>query len=139
MRFIFLVLFSLTIRVAVGDEPMLKRTFAAELGMEFMKIPGGSFTMGSNETTADLEKAEFVFPEGYDIRDESPARTVRMAAFRMRITEVPRREFAEFVRSTNYDTDAEKDAKGGIGFNNDIVNFEKPPEIQRATWWFPAN
>ena len=89
MRFIFLVLFSLTVSVAVGDEPRSKRPFAAELGMEFVKIPRGSFTMGSNETAADLERAGFVFSGGYDIRDESPARTVRMSAFRMRTTEVP--------------------------------------------------
>ena len=131
MRCIFLVLFSLTASTTVSDEPAAKRSFAAELGMEFVKIPAGSFTMGSDETVEDLKKAGFVIPEGFDPGDEGPARAVRMSAFRMQTTEVTRGEFAEFVRSTNYKTDAEKDGKGGWGFNAESGVFEPDP---RYTW-----
>ena len=137
MRSILLVLFSLTVSVAVGDKPTAKRSFAAELGMEFVKIPAGSFTMGSNETAADLKKAGFVIPPNLDPGDESPARTVRMSAFRMQTTEVTRGQFAEFVRSTSYKTDAENDAKGGWGFNSDIVNFEQHPRYNWRNPGFP--
>jgi formylglycine-generating enzyme required for sulfatase activity len=99
MRSVLLLLFSLTVSIAVGDEPTAKRSFAAELGMEFVKIPAGSFTMGSNETAGDLKKAGFVIPEGLDPGAESPARTVRMSEFRMQTTEVTGGQFAEFVRS----------------------------------------
>jgi formylglycine-generating enzyme required for sulfatase activity len=131
MRSVFLLLFSLSVSVAVGDEPTAKRSFAAELGMEFVKIPAGSFTMGSNETAADLKKAGFVIPEGLDPGAESPARTVRMSEFRMQTTEVTRGQFAEFVRSTNYKTDAEKDGKGGYGFNAERGVFEQD---SKYTW-----
>ena len=66
-----------------------------------------------------MKEAGFTRPEGFDPSDESPARTVRMSAFRLQTTEVTRGQFAEFVRSTNYRTDAEKDGKGGWGFNAD--------------------
>jgi formylglycine-generating enzyme required for sulfatase activity len=137
MRSIFLLLFSLSVSVAVGDEPTAKRSFAAELGMEFVKIPAGAFTMGSNETAADLEKAGFVIHEGLDAGDESPARTVRMSAFRMQTTEVTCGQFAEFVRSTNYKTDAENDANGGFGFNADTGNFERHPKYNWRNAGFP--
>ena len=137
MRSIFLVLFSLTVSVAVGDEPTSKRSFAGELGMEFVKIPAGSFTMGSNETVEDLKKAGFVIPEGFDPGDESPARTVRMSAFRMQTTEVTRGQFAEFVRSTNYKTDAEKDDNGGWGLNAESGVFEQDPKYTWRNAGFP--
>jgi sulfatase modifying factor 1 len=137
MRFIFLVLFSLTVSVAVGDEPTAKRSFAGELGMEFVKIPAGSFTMGSNETAADLKKAGFVIPAGFDPGDESPARAVRMSAFRMQTTEVTRGQFAEFVRSTNYKTDAEKDDYGGWGLNAESGVFEEDPKYTWRNAGFP--
>jgi len=127
MRFFSMLLFSLTVQLAVGDEPAAKRSFATQLGMEFVKIPAGSFTMGSDETAADLKKAGFSTPEGMDVSDESPARKVRISAFRMQTTEVTRGQFAEFVRSTNYRTDAERDAEGGMGFNSETVGFEQHP------------
>lgn len=137
MRSILLLLFSLSVSIAVGDEPTAKRSFAAELGMEFVKIPAGSFTMGSNETAADLKKAGFVILNGFAPGDESPARLVRMSAFRMQTTEVTRGQFAEFVGSTNYKTDAENDANGGVGFNADIGDFERHPRYNWRNAGFP--
>jgi len=137
MRSILLLLFSLSVSIAVGDEPTAKRSFAAELGMEFVKIPAGAFTMGSNETAADLKKAGFVILNGVDPGDESPARLVRMSAFRIQTTEVTRGQFAEFVRSTNYKTDAENDAKGGVGFNADTGDFERHPRYNWRDAGFP--
>ena len=137
MRSILLLLFSLSVSIAVGDEPTAKRSFAAELGMEFVKIPAGSFTMGSNETAADLKKAGFVIPLGFNLGDESPARTVRMSAFRMQTTEVTRGQFAEFVRSTNYKTDAEKDGKGCWGLNAESGVFEHDPKYTWRNAGFP--
>ena len=122
---------------AVGDEPTSNGSFAAELGMEFVKIPAGEFRMGSDETADDLRKAGFVVPKDVDISDEGPARTVRVSAFRMQTTEVTRGQFAEFVRRTDYRTDAEKDAKGGWGVNSDIVNFEQHPRYNWRNPGFP--
>jgi len=121
------------------DAPMKPAapSFAETLGMKFASIPAGEFRMGSDETVADLKKAGFVIPEGFDPGDESPARTVRMSAFRLQNTEVTRGQFAEFVRSTNYRTDAEKDGKGGWGFNAENGTFSQDPKYSWQNSGFP--
>ena len=109
------------VKPASPDAPMKPAapSFAETLGLKFASIPAGEFRMGSDETVADLKKAGFVIPEGFDPSDESPARTVRMSAFRLQTTEVTRGQFAEFVRSTNYRTDAEKDGVAVWAKKND--------------------
>ena len=116
----------------------LKRTpsFAESLGMKFVSIPAGEFQMGSNETAADLQRAGFVIPPGYDPSDESPVHNVGLSAFRMQSTEVTRGQFAEFVRSTNYRTDAEKDGKGGWGYDPEVI-FKQDPEFNWRNTGFP--
>ena len=63
---------------------------AVEAGMVF--VPGGSFTMGSED----------YYPE------EGPALEASVEPFFMDAYEVTNAEFAAFVRATNYVTDAEK-------------------------------
>jgi formylglycine-generating enzyme required for sulfatase activity len=127
------------VKPAPADAPMKPAApgFAESLGLKFVSIPAGEFRMGSDETAEDLKKAGFVIPAGVDPGDESPARTVRMSAFRMQTTEVTRGQFAEFVRSTNYKTDAEKDGKGGYGFNAESGVFEQDPKYTWRNAGFP--
>jgi formylglycine-generating enzyme required for sulfatase activity len=127
------------VKPAPADAPMKPAApgFAESLGLKFVSIPAGEFRMGSDETAEDLKKAGFVIPAGVDPGDESPARTVRMSAFRMQTTEVTRGQFAEFVRSTNYKTDAEKDGKGGYGFNAETGVFEQDPKYTWRNAGFP--
>ena len=121
------------------DAPMKPAApgFAETLGMKFASIPAGEFRMGSDETAAVLKKAGFVIPPSVDPRDESPPRTVRMSAFSLQTTEVTRGQFAEFVRSTNYRTDAEKDGKGGWGFNSDSGTFSQDSKYNWRNPGFP--
>jgi formylglycine-generating enzyme required for sulfatase activity len=97
----------------------LKRsqTFVESLGMQFVDIPAGEFVMGSDETKEDLEQAGFVIPDDVDLNDESPVHRVQLSKFRMLTTEVTRGMFGAFVKATGYRTDAEKDGKGGWGYN----------------------
>lgn len=55
-------------------------------------VPAGTFALGSNQ----------------HYREEAPQRQVDVAEFRIDIHEVTNRQFAEFVRQTNYVTSAEK-------------------------------
>lgn len=59
---------------------------------EMVDIPGGTFTMGSNN--------------GYP--DESPPHTVTVKPFKMDVTEVTNAQFARFVKATGYRTIAER-------------------------------
>jgi len=106
------------------------------LGMKFQRIPAGTFLMGSNETKEELEAAGFVV--SHDISDEGPQHRVTISQeFHMGIHEVTRGQFAAFVTATDYKTDAEKDGKGGWGFNAEKKGSEQKPEYTWQTTGFP--
>ncbi len=101
------------------------------IGMKLKLIPAGEFLMGSSATRGDLEAAGFVLPDSFDNTDEQPAHRVRITkAFYMGIHEVTRGQFAAFVKDTGYQTEAEKDGKGGYGID-DAGNGAQKPEY---TW-----
>ena len=65
-------------------------------GMEFVKIPDGSFEMGCHANAGKCDD------------DEKPARTVRLDGFWMGKTEVTVGQFKRFVNDSGYRTEAEK-------------------------------
>ena len=72
---------------------------------EMLVLPGGTFTMGSNEAERKLAalKADS-FPQ---FNTEQPQHRVNLAPFAIGIHAVTRAEFAAFVRTTKYRTEAE--------------------------------
>jgi len=87
--------------------------------------------MGSNASRGDLEADGFVLWDKFDNSDEQPAHPVRITKpFYMGIHEVTRGQFAAFVNDTGYQTDAEKDGKGGWGIDA-VGNSAQKPEY---TW-----
>src|SRR5271165_5955359 len=94
------------------------------LGMKFTRIKAGEFLMGSPDTDKDA----------YD--DEKPQHRVRITRpFYLGVHEVTRGQFRRFVDDTGYQTDAEKDGKGGTGWNEEAKKFEQNP---RYTWLNPG-
>jgi formylglycine-generating enzyme required for sulfatase activity len=91
--------------------------------IKLKRIPGGEFLMGSPETDKDSR------PE------ERPQHHVRISPFYLGVTEVTRGQFRLFVDQTGYRTEAEKDGKGGIGWNEESRGFVQHP---RFTWRNPA-
>ena len=82
--------------------------------MTFCWCPPGEFMMGSNSSRGDLKVDGFVLSDKFVNSDEQPAHRVRITKpFYMGIHEVTRGQFAAFVTDTGYQTDAEKDGKGG--------------------------
>jgi formylglycine-generating enzyme required for sulfatase activity len=92
MRFCLVLSSILFIACNQNDKPDGADNQAAPKGMVY--IPAGSFQMGG--------KTEQASP------DEYPRRAVEVSAFFMDEHEVTNREFAEFVRATNYITVAER-------------------------------
>jgi formylglycine-generating enzyme required for sulfatase activity len=90
------------------------------LGMKFTLIKAGEFLMGSPDTDKDAED------------DEKPQHRVRITRpFYLGVHEVTRGQFRRFADDTGYQTEAEKDGKGGYGWNEAANKFEQAP---RYTW-----
>ncbi len=95
-------------------------TITNSLGMKFAPIKAGEFLMGSPDTDRDA----------FD--DEKPQHRVRITRpFYLGVYEVTRGQFRRFVDDSGYQTEAEKDGKGGWGWNEDAKKFEQNP---RYTW-----
>jgi formylglycine-generating enzyme required for sulfatase activity len=92
------------------------RSFTNSLGMKFTLIKADEFLMGSPDTDKDAED------------DEKPQHRVRITRpFYLGVHEVTRGQFRRFVDDSGYQTEAEKDGKGGNGWNEEAKNFEQNP------------
>ena len=101
------------------------RSFINSLGMSMVRMPAGSFVMGSSE--ADIAWAMTALAQGQPVslENEYPFHKVRISRpFWMAATEVTVGQFRAFVNETGYLTDAE-DEKGGQVFNSQTNRFEK--------------
>jgi formylglycine-generating enzyme required for sulfatase activity len=94
------------------------------IGIKLKLIPAGQFLMGSPDNDKDA----------YD--DEKPSHWVRINnPFYLGLTEVTRGQFRRFVDDAGYRTEAEKDGKGGWGWNAEKEKFEQDPKF---TWLNPG-
>jgi formylglycine-generating enzyme required for sulfatase activity len=105
-----------------GELPRRAAEIKNTLGMRLVLIPKGKFRMGSPE--AD--------PKRFDDEDEHEVEITR--PFYLGKYEVTRGEFAAFVKATQYQTDAERDGKGGWG--HDCQG--KPKQAPEFTWRNPG-
>ncbi len=108
---------------SIGTEPLLL-------------IPAGEFQMGS--TSEQLEavlKFDADFKKNY-ADDEQPAHRVQITRpFYLGQHELTKGEFATFVAAASYKTEAERDGKGGWGFDEQEESFSQKPEY---TWRNPG-
>ncbi|MGZ3387065.1 MAG: SUMF1/EgtB/PvdO family nonheme iron enzyme [Isosphaeraceae bacterium] len=111
-------------RLVLGRRRGFPSLITNSLGMKFTLIKAGGFLMGSPDTDKDAEDAE------------KPQHRVRITRpFYLGVHEVTRGQFRRFVDDTGYQTEAEKDGKGGWGWNEDAKKFEQNP---RYTWLNPG-
>ena len=118
----------------------VKKEYENALKMKLRYIPAGTFSMGSHESTAEIQVA-FAIPEelrntpwaNYD--DEVPSHEVTITRpFYLGTHEVTKGEFAEFVSATKYKTDAERDDVGGWGWDPVKKSLERLPEYNWKNW-----
>jgi formylglycine-generating enzyme required for sulfatase activity len=94
------------------------------IGMKLALIPAGEFMMGSLD--GDDQASD----------NEKPQHRVRITRpFYLGTTEVTRGQFRRFVDEAGYQTSAEKDGKGGNGWNEEKKSLEQNP---RYTWQNPG-
>lgn len=90
------------------------------LGMKFVLIPAGTFTMGRTESAESLMKA---FPEYEDWRfeqidDEESAHQVEITKdFYLGQYEITVGQFRQFIKESGYIPESIKDKTGGYGYN----------------------
>jgi formylglycine-generating enzyme required for sulfatase activity len=91
------------------------------IGMKLVRIPPGDYMMGSPKREMDWLRITFkkIWREGHKqwFQDELPLHPVRITkAFHISATQITVGQFRQFVKETNYKTDAEK-GDGGMIFS----------------------
>jgi formylglycine-generating enzyme required for sulfatase activity len=112
----------------VTPRPGHPRTITNSIGMTLTLIPPGEFMMGSDATDTDAQDDEFL-DKASGKKEKHRVRITR--PFHLGVTEVTRGQFRRFVDDAGYRTEAEKDGKGGYGWNEEKKEFEQNP---RYNW-----
>ncbi|MBI5250222.1 MAG: SUMF1/EgtB/PvdO family nonheme iron enzyme, partial [Desulfomonile tiedjei] len=101
------------------------QSFKNSAGMTMVRIPAGSFVMGSSESDVAWAMGTLAQGQPVSLENEYPFHKVRISRpFYISSSEVTVRQFRAFVDDTGYVTDAE-DAKGGQSFNAQNRRFER--------------
>jgi formylglycine-generating enzyme required for sulfatase activity len=105
------------------------------LGMKLLLIPPGRFAMGSPETADELLK-DFADSNKEWFAGERPVHPVTLTRpFYLGKFEVTKGQFRQFIESTGYRTDAEKDGKGGFGYTGEGQSpFAQRPGFNWSDW-----
>ncbi len=98
------------------------REITNSIGMKLVLIPPGEFQMGSPDTEENRES------------DEGQHRVRITKPFYLGLHEVTVGQFGRFVSARSYQTEAERDGKGGYGVTSD-GSWERKPEY---TWRNPG-
>ena len=112
----------------------LEKTITNWIGMKLVLIPAGEFMMGSQEPAEELVKAfeDYGKPTADRFADEYPRHRVRITKpFYLGAYEVTVAQFRQFVSDLDYKTEAEKDGKGGLGYDGESLT--QKPEFTGAT------
>jgi sulfatase modifying factor 1 len=115
--------------------PSLK-TWTNSLGMKFVRIEPGKFTMGSTDAQLALLKPLFPTVNTDFFKEEQPAHKVRITRpFSLGAHEVTVGQFRRFVEQAGYKTEGEKDGKGGAGWDEAKGTWVQDPKY---TWRIPG-
>ena len=101
------------------------QTFSNSLGMDMIRIPAGSFIMGSSESDISWAMNPLAGEQPVNLENEYPLHKVRLSRpFLISATPVTVGQFRRFVEETGYVTDAENQ-KGGQAYNMQHLRFER--------------
>jgi formylglycine-generating enzyme required for sulfatase activity len=109
-------------------------------GLKLKLIPAGEFLMGTTpaQVAENLRQLRDAMKEFFD--DEQPQHRVRIARpFYLGLTEVTVGQFRQVVESSGYRTEAERDGKGGWGWNEAKKTTEQDPRYSWRNPGFPQS
>ena len=105
--------------------PRLETRYAESIGLKFAAIKPGEFRMGSSAEEVEQALKDFSYSKREEYDNEQPRHRVRITKpFSMGTTTVTVGQFRKFVEDANYKSDAEKDGKGGHGYNSEKNAWE---------------
>ncbi|HEY6169226.1 MAG TPA: formylglycine-generating enzyme family protein, partial [Verrucomicrobiae bacterium] len=105
-----------------GSGARAGETIENSIGLKLIRIPAGEFTMGSPSSENGR-------------RDDEPQRQVRLTRdFFIGRCEVTRGQFRRFVDATGYRTEAERNVRGGYGFDEQTRRLSGPDK--KFSWRF---
>lgn len=116
--------FGLSEAKSSGAPKALNRGALRSCEIEFIKVAGGSFQMGSVDADAN------------PLDNEGPIREVWVDEFEIASTPVTNGQFAEFVAATGYVTEAEEIGWSFVFHLLVSDRSEVIGESQEASWWF---
>ena len=125
LRRFFALLCALTLAgsgTAAPPAPAAPSVWTNSLGMPFVKVPAGSFWMGSDESPQTLAQAfPRLEPKRFTLLgDEAPVHRVHIRrAFYLGQHEVTVGQFRRFIEASGYLPESEADGTGGYGYNPD--------------------
>ena len=110
-------------------QPSRPKMPSGSLRNEYLLIPGGDFTMGTDDA-----------PSSTVMDGEGPARRMHVADFYLQKYEVSNAEFASFVSETGHITEAEKFGDSFVLENllSEEVSAEITQAVKDAPWWLPV-
>jgi formylglycine-generating enzyme required for sulfatase activity len=123
-------------RVDVRRPDLPRLSFAESIGIKIVPIPAGEFFMGSSPE--QVEQMLKLFPdmkkEYLDV--EQPRHRDQITRIQgLSAHEVTLGQFRKFVDDTGYKTEAERDGKGGEGYDFDKKKWVQDPKF---TWRNPG-
>src|SRR6266404_5053643 len=103
--------FSAADPAAKPSEQAPRATITDSIGLKLVEIPAGEFMMGSHESLEEMQKTFTQYePRRFNHTDEYPLHKVRITRpFEMGIYPVTIGQFMQFVKTTDYKTDADRD------------------------------
>lgn len=118
----FACVLALLANAAAAQQPVPTETalWRNSLGMDFVRIPAGSFAMGSAEDPEVLARDyPLLERERFEsLADEAPVHAVRISRdFYMGRHEVTVGQFRRFIEASGYRPESEADGSGGYGYN----------------------
>lgn len=100
-----------------------KQLITNSIGMQLALIPAGEFLMGSHESAEEV--ARLFNSEASHFTNEHPQHRVEISkSFYLGVHEVTVGQFRKFVTATDYQTEAETNGEGGVGWNETAGNFD---------------
>ncbi|MCE2801495.1 MAG: SUMF1/EgtB/PvdO family nonheme iron enzyme [Planctomycetaceae bacterium] len=132
----FPVLRGNTTNWTLGNPPTNPMRMTNSLQMEFALIPAGTFQMGTRLTPEQIHQQ---YPDPSDMVEHYQYQTqheVKLTKpFYIGVHEVAVGQFRKFVEAEGYKTDAERDGKGGYGFDTEKNEFSID---SKYTWRNPG-